>query len=642
MAKRLEKGQKLGPYTVSRFIGRGGMGEVYEAFEERLARRVALKVISPRKGEVEGKIVDRFMAEAKSLAQVHHQNVVSIFAIDEVEDRKYIAMEYIEGHPIDQLRKRFVFDAFDATHLLFQMLEGLKALHDKNIIHRDIKPGNIILQKDGRMKFIDFGLAKSLESNDDTEATGEFYGTPRYLAPEVAAGSPSHTGSDIFCLGLVFYELFSGERLIDPKGEWNPLTVIGSYENFKFKTTGASKRLMGPRLYKIIVGMLQPKPHNRYTTCDEVLKLIKPLVRESRRPGDPFFEKVCANHTNFKAIYKHLNEDLQYDPFSTKRILTITLGFPDVHLTASDSDDTDDLSSGAQANDYTFEKVKIESAQKKFESFYEPNVIIETENLKQAPAAPAVRITAKESAPKIRATFFKKFLMGAIVVIVMAGFSQTKWGKGLLASKIGRKLASMGVMSPVVSLPTEAGPQGVMVWTDDKGVLSEQFEWPRDFHASELATLELARDMNFRRIDHAQPVSGVRTQGFSVEKPGHYFWRVVVGGSPVFGPFQIWADTPEAPVLLSPKDGAEYSGSRRTSDTLTHTVNFYWRKKRVARDYQFQVSASQNFSTQVVNKTVSGLQTHKETLPVGKYFWRMKVVSDQEMNWGEVRSFTIR
>ncbi|MEO0336372.1 MAG: protein kinase, partial [Pseudomonadota bacterium] len=124
MSQRLEKGQKLGPYTVRRFLGRGGMGEVYEAFEERLSRRVALKVVSPRRGQVENKLIDRFMAEAKSLAQVHNQNVVSIFAIDEVEGRKYIAMEYIEGYPVDQLRKRFVFDAYDATHLMRKVTPG--------------------------------------------------------------------------------------------------------------------------------------------------------------------------------------------------------------------------------------------------------------------------------------------------------------------------------------------------------------------------------------------------------------------------------------------------------------------------------------------------------------------------------------
>jgi serine/threonine protein kinase len=219
LSKRLEKSQRLGPYTVIRFIGRGGMGEVYEAFEERLNRRVALKVISPRRGgQLDEKLVDRFMAEAKSLAQVHHQNVVSIFAIDEVDGRKFIAMEFIEGYPIDQLRKRFVFDNYDATHLLYQMLEGLKALHEKNIIHRDIKPGNIILQRDGRMKFIDFGLAKSLESKDETEATGEFCGTPRYFGSRGSCRGPLHTQAQTsFALALYFTRCFQGRDLLIQK-----------------------------------------------------------------------------------------------------------------------------------------------------------------------------------------------------------------------------------------------------------------------------------------------------------------------------------------------------------------------------------------------------------------------------------------
>jgi hypothetical protein len=162
--------------------------------------------------------------------------------------------------------------------------------------------------------------------------------------------------------------MFSGERLVDPKGEMNPLTVIQSYDRFRFKSSAVSKRLMGSRLHKLLVGMLQPKPQNRYNTCEEVLKLIKPLVRESRKPGDHFFQKVCAKHTNLKSVYKHLINDLQYDPFSAKRILTITLGFPDFNLSAVDSDETADIGSSDGPLEFTFEKLKLRTLKRNSKS----------------------------------------------------------------------------------------------------------------------------------------------------------------------------------------------------------------------------------------------------------------------------------
>jgi len=160
----LANGTKLGAYTIVRLIGRGGMGEVYEALEERLQRRVAVKVISEQKAGMHGEVdlVRRFMQEAQTLAQVNHPNIVTLFAIDSFEDTQFIAMEYVEGVVLKDVLSLFALSGDEAAPLFIQMLEGLRRLHDVRILHRDLKPQNLMVRFDGQIKILDFGIAKRL------------------------------------------------------------------------------------------------------------------------------------------------------------------------------------------------------------------------------------------------------------------------------------------------------------------------------------------------------------------------------------------------------------------------------------------------------------------------------------------------
>src|SRR5262249_14746537 len=150
--QKLNEGIQLGAYTVVRLIGQGGMGEVYETFETRLHRKVALKVITPRTADNGVDLVKRFLMEARTLAQINHPNVVTIYAIDKADGRDFIAMEYVDGATFKDLLHLLAFSAEEAAPIFIQMLEGLRALHENDILHRDVKPNNIMLKPNGQIK----------------------------------------------------------------------------------------------------------------------------------------------------------------------------------------------------------------------------------------------------------------------------------------------------------------------------------------------------------------------------------------------------------------------------------------------------------------------------------------------------------
>src|SRR6266404_571186 len=212
----LANGTVLGAYTIVRLIGRGGMGEVYEAYEHRLQRRVALKVIAPAKAGTHGEVdlVRRFLQEARTLAQINHTNVVTIYSIDRIDDVQFIAMEFVDGASFKDLFSLFALSADEAAPIFLQLLEGLRALHDNKILHRDIKPHNLMIRSNGQIKILDFGIAKRMNDRDRENTTvGVVVGTLAYLPPEVLYGTAASVRSDLWSLGAIFYECMVGQPL---------------------------------------------------------------------------------------------------------------------------------------------------------------------------------------------------------------------------------------------------------------------------------------------------------------------------------------------------------------------------------------------------------------------------------------------
>jgi eukaryotic-like serine/threonine-protein kinase len=209
-----KKTQRIGRYKILGELGRGAMGIVYRAEDPNLDRVVALKTIILE--EDTGKeYTKRFFLEAKAAGKLNHPNIVTVYDFGEEDGVAYLAMELVEG---TDLRERLKdakgegLPAVDAVDVAQQVAEGLGYAHERGIVHRDIKPGNIMLQPRGQAKIMDFGLAR-MRVADHKTSTGMVLGTPKYMSPEQVAGQPVDQRSDIFSLGIVLHEMLTGARL---------------------------------------------------------------------------------------------------------------------------------------------------------------------------------------------------------------------------------------------------------------------------------------------------------------------------------------------------------------------------------------------------------------------------------------------
>ena len=212
MAKKKEKGNRIGRYKILEELGRGAMGVVYRAEDPSLDRVVALKTISLADAEGRKEYEKRFMLEAKAAGKLTHPNIVTIFDYGEEEDVAYMAMELLEGQDLRSRMRREQIPPMEAVEIALQVADGLGFAHEHGVVHRDVKPGNIMLLERGAVKIMDFGIAR-MRFADRKTSTGMVLGTPRYMSPEQISGQPVDQRSDIFSLGTVLYEMLTQTSL---------------------------------------------------------------------------------------------------------------------------------------------------------------------------------------------------------------------------------------------------------------------------------------------------------------------------------------------------------------------------------------------------------------------------------------------
>jgi Tol biopolymer transport system component len=216
----LAPGTRLGVYVVDTLLGRGGMGEVYRARDAKLGRDVALKVL-PTMFAADPERLARLEREARLLAALSHPNIVTIHSVEEADGVLFLTMEYVDGKPLSDLMVKGGLSLTQVLNLAIPLADAISAAHQKSITHRDLKPANVMITVDGRVKVLDFGLAKLAHAPDavSTDSTthritgeGQIIGTISYMSPEQAAGSPLDGRSDVFSLGVILYEMATGER----------------------------------------------------------------------------------------------------------------------------------------------------------------------------------------------------------------------------------------------------------------------------------------------------------------------------------------------------------------------------------------------------------------------------------------------
>ena len=267
----LDSGSRLGSYEILTPLGVGGMGEVYRARDNTLGREVAIKILPAEFSRVQERL-ERFEREARLLASLNHPGIATLHGLERHEGLHYLVMELVAGETLEKMIEGGAFPLDEALSLLHQIAEALEAAHDKGVIHRDLKPANIMVTAEGKVKILDFGLAKdapapSATSHDSESPTiekegtreGVILGTAGYMSPEQARGQPVDKRTDVWAFGSVSYETLTGKpafpgegftdiiaSIVQSEPDWNALPISTPTKGAGSTATMSSKGSASP------------------------------------------------------------------------------------------------------------------------------------------------------------------------------------------------------------------------------------------------------------------------------------------------------------------------------------------------------------------------------------------------------------
>jgi serine/threonine protein kinase len=282
-------GTRIGPYEIVERLGSGGMGEVYLARDERLARLVALKIL-PTYFVSDAERLRRFQNEARAASALNHANILTVYEVGQSDETHFIATEYIDGHTIRELSASDNLTIGETVDVVSQILNGLSAAHAAGIVHRDIKPDNVMRRKDGAVKILDFGIAKLVEDSASELSTmnsrltsrtevGAVLGTIAYISPEQARGLAIDERTDIWSVGVVLYEMLAGHRPFS--GATNADTIVSILERNPAPLFGVeSKARALALLQRIVHKALSKSVEERYQSSAEMLADLDRAKRE--------------------------------------------------------------------------------------------------------------------------------------------------------------------------------------------------------------------------------------------------------------------------------------------------------------------------------------------------------------------------
>jgi len=271
--------KRLGRYEILREIGKGAMGIVYEGRDPKINRRVAIKTARRDVMEASGmaeEMMQRFLREARAAGSLNHPNVITIYDASENDEVAWIAMEFLVGRDLRQiLRERSTLSQEEIASIGAEVCEGLAVAHDLGIVHRDVKPANIMVLESGNIKVTDFGIAHVADSNLTLD--GSLIGTPHYMSPEQFMGQPVDARSDLFSVGILLYELLTGAKPFN--GE-----ALSTVMHQVMKTRPAEPRKLNAEvsdaLYAVITKALSKRPQDRYQDG----RMMARALRECLKP----------------------------------------------------------------------------------------------------------------------------------------------------------------------------------------------------------------------------------------------------------------------------------------------------------------------------------------------------------------------
>ncbi|OOG40982.1 serine/threonine-protein kinase [Polaromonas sp. A23] len=266
---------KLGRYDIIRVLGKGAMGLVYEARDPNLDRRVAIKTIKVENlsAEAAAEYEGRFRTEARSAARLQHPNIVSVYDSDRHGDMAFLVMEFIQGedlkHHLDAGRR---YSLEESLGMVRDLLSALDYAHRQSIVHRDVKPANLLIEADGRVKLTDFGVARIQDSGEATRTQGSMVGTLKYMSPEQVQGVPIDARADLFAVGVVLYQLLTGKRPFDGDTDF---AIIQQIVGHVAAAPSTFNTMLPPAIDAVVARALAKKRDERFATAQEFAQALQ-------------------------------------------------------------------------------------------------------------------------------------------------------------------------------------------------------------------------------------------------------------------------------------------------------------------------------------------------------------------------------
>ena len=276
------KGRTLGVYQIMEEVGRGGMASVYRAYQSSLNRYVAIKVLPPQLAYDE-EFVQRFLREAQAAASLSHPNIVVVHDVGEQGGLYYIVMEFLEGQTLkDLIQREGPLSPVRAARILEQVAAALDYAHQRGFVHRDIKPANIFVGPDDRVKLTDFGIAKAVSEAEQLTRTGMLVGTPEYMSPEQAAGTPIDHRTDLYALGVVLYQMLTGQA---PFQGTTPHSILHAIIYEPPRPPRQVNPGLSPAIESVLLKSLAKNPKQRFQRGAEMVVALDRALRGVSVPG---------------------------------------------------------------------------------------------------------------------------------------------------------------------------------------------------------------------------------------------------------------------------------------------------------------------------------------------------------------------
>ena len=324
----LEYPEKIDRFVIQDVLGKGAQGVVYLATDPTLDRKVAIKAVSLRNGFEQQHTMDSLLKEARTVSKIQHNNIVSIYDVGSFQSKPYLVLEYIEGDTL-HVKMGNKIPLSECFKIMQDVLKGVSIAHDKGIIHCDLKPANIMITEKGEAKVADFGLA--LLSENPQQDSDILAGTPQYMAPEYIETRQHQTVSDVFSLGLIFYELLTGVKAVDGSDVYQLLNAIA---NNPIESPSTHNENIDEHLDALIMKSLEKDPQNRYQTAGEMLKAFEQSIALTEA-----IKQSSDTDSTVQFLLRRMNHKKDFPAFSQ----TITV------LNRASSSETESLSTISNA-----------------------------------------------------------------------------------------------------------------------------------------------------------------------------------------------------------------------------------------------------------------------------------------------------